>query len=77
MTVTLIDETKTALQEKDTALQENDVTIRSLREHVDKLEASVKTDRKVKEKFGALNTEVCHSQLLQLLLCKLLMSEAL
>ena len=53
MTVTLTDEMKTALQE-------NVVTIRSLRERVDKLEASVKTDRKVKEMFGALNTEVCH-----------------
>ena len=54
MALTLIDEMKTIVQEKD-------VTIRSLRERVDKLEASVKTDRKVKENFGALNTEVCHS----------------
>ena len=70
MTVTLIDEMKTALQA-------NDVTIQSLRERVNKLEASVNADRKVKGMFGALNTEVCHSQSLQLLSCTLLMSEAL
>ena len=60
MAFTLIDEMKTALQEKDMALVGKDVTIQSLRECVDKLEASAKTDAKVKEMFGALNTEVCH-----------------
>ena len=42
MTVTLLDEMKTALQEKD-------MTIRSLRKRVDKLEASAKTNPKVKK----------------------------
>ena len=56
--ITVID-MKAALQEKDVALEEKDATIQSLRERMDKLEASVKTNRTVEETFGAPNAEVC------------------